>query len=65
MADQNSRKTKINALPDRRQFLKASAVAASTVFAAPAIGRAGISANEKMGVAVVGVNGRGGSHISA
>jgi predicted dehydrogenase len=65
MANQNSRKTSISTMPDRRQFLKASAAAASTVFAAPAIGRAGISANEKMGVAVVGVNGRGGSHISA
>lgn len=49
----------------RRQFIKTSAVAASTVFAAPAIGRAGTAANDKIGVAVVGVNGRGGEHINA
>lgn len=50
----------------RRSFVKtASAVAASsTVIGAPAIGRAGTSANEKLGGCVVGVNGRGGSHIS-
>ncbi|MEZ6042282.1 MAG: Gfo/Idh/MocA family oxidoreductase [Planctomycetaceae bacterium] len=51
---------------NRRNFLRTSAVAAaSTVFAAPAIGRAGTSANAKMGVVVVGVNGRGSSHIDA
>ena len=48
---------------NRRRFLKSSAVAASAILAAPAIGRAGISANEKLGVAVIGVNSRGGSHI--
>lgn len=49
---------------NRRRFLKASAVATSAFLAAPAIGRAGISANDKLGVAIVGVNGRGGEHIS-
>ena len=49
---------------NRRRFLKTSAIAASSVMAAPAIGRAGFSANEKLGVAIVGVNGRGGEHIS-
>lgn len=48
---------------NRRRFLKTSA-AASVVFAAPAIGRAGMSQNDKLGVAVIGVNGRGGEHIS-
>lgn len=48
---------------NRRHFLKTSAVAASTVLAAPAIGRAGLAASEKLGVVVVGVNGRGQSHI--
>ena len=47
---------------NRRRFLKTSA-AASVLFAAPAIGRAGLSQNEKLGVAVIGCNGRGGSHI--
>lgn len=46
----------------RRTFVKSSALA-SAVMAAPAIGRAGTSANEKLGGCVVGVNGRGGSHI--
>ena len=45
---------------NRRRFLKTSAAAASAVMAAPAIGRAGQSANDKLGVAIVGVNGRGG-----
>jgi len=49
---------------NRRRFLKTSAIAVSSVMAAPAIGRAGFSANEKLGVAIVGVNGRGGEHIS-
>ena len=50
----------------RRKFIKTSAVAAaSATFAAPAIGRAGTSANDKIGVCVVGVNGRGSSHIDA
>lgn len=47
----------------RRTFVKSSALA-SAVIAAPAIGRAGTSANEKMGGCVVGVNGRGGSHVN-
>ncbi len=47
---------------NRRRFLKSSAVA-SAFLVAPAIGRAGISQNEKLGVAVIGANGRGGSHI--
>ena len=47
----------------RRSFVKTSA-AAGAVMAAPAIGRAGTSANDKLGGCVVGVNGRGGSHIS-
>ncbi|MCR9201061.1 MAG: Gfo/Idh/MocA family oxidoreductase [Planctomycetaceae bacterium] len=47
----------------RRSFVKSSAIAGAAL-AAPAIGRAGVSANEKMGACVVGVNGRGGSHIS-
>ena len=50
---------------NRRNFLRTSAAAASTVFAAPAIGRAGISANDKIGVVVIGVNSRGSSHIDA
>ncbi|MEY2725935.1 MAG: Glucose--fructose oxidoreductase precursor [Planctomycetota bacterium] len=47
----------------RRSFLRSSVQSASLLLAAPAIGRAGVSANEKLGVAVVGVNGRGGEHI--
>lgn len=47
---------------NRRRFLKTSAAASSLMFA-PAIGRAGMSQNEKLGVAVIGVNGRGSSHI--
>jgi len=49
--------------PPRRSFLKSSVGSASLLFAAPAIARAGLSANEKLGVAIVGVNGRGGEHI--
>ncbi len=49
---------------NRRRFLKSSALGASAFLAAPVIGRAGISANDKLGVAVIGVNGRGGEHIS-
>lgn len=47
---------------NRRRFLKTTSAGASLALA-PAIGRAGTSANAKIGVAVVGVNGRGGSHI--
>ncbi len=48
----------------RRRFLNQSAIAASTVFAAPYLLRAQ-NPNSKMGVAVVGVKGRGGSHLNA
>lgn len=48
----------------RRRFISSSTAAAAALFAAPSIGRAGISANDRVGVAIVGVNGRGGSHIS-
>ena len=48
---------------NRRSFLKTSAVATSSFLAAPAILRAGVGPNAKIGVAVVGVNGRGASHI--
>ena len=47
----------------RRSFVKTSAVAGAAFMAAPAIGRAGISANEKLGGCVIGVNSRGSSHI--
>jgi predicted dehydrogenase len=53
----------------RRGFLKSSAaIAAAGALAAPVVGRAGlrrggIGPNDKLGVAIVGVNGRGGSHI--
>lgn len=49
---------------NRRRFLKSSVVASSAFMFAPAIGRAGISANDKLGVAVIGANGRGGEHIN-
>ena len=39
---------------NRRRFLKSSALATSALMAAPAIGRAGVSANDKMGVAIIG-----------
>ncbi|MDG2127208.1 MAG: Gfo/Idh/MocA family oxidoreductase [Fuerstiella sp.] len=47
----------------RRSFVKTSATAAAAFTAAPAIGRAGTSANAKIGMCVVGVNSRGNSHI--
>ena len=56
---------------NRRQFLEESMLAAATAAAAttPAIVTAqetqSKSPNEKLGVAVVGVRGRGGSHIGA
>jgi predicted dehydrogenase len=49
----------------RRDFVKTSAVAGAALSVAPAIGRAGTAANDKIGVCVVGLRGRGGSHISA
>lgn len=47
----------------RRQFVKTAAVAGAALTVAPAIGRAGTSANDRIGACVVGVNGRGNSHI--
>ena len=53
----------------RRRFLEDSMFAAAAMVAAPATGAFAapsktISANEKLSAMVVGVNGRGGSHIS-
>ena len=48
----------------RRSFVKTTAATGAAFMAAPAIGRAGTSANDKLGACVVGVNGRGSSHIS-
>jgi predicted dehydrogenase len=48
----------------RRRFLGTSLAAAAAVSVAPRIAKAN-SPNEKLGVAVVGVRGRGGNHISA
>ena len=56
----------------RRRFLEDSMFAAAAAAAATTLpgvmsqkAQAAVSANEKMGVAVVGVNGRGNSHIGA
>jgi predicted dehydrogenase len=49
---------------NRRRFLNQSMAAASSVFVAPYILRAQ-NPNSKMGVAVVGAKGRGGSHLGA
>ncbi len=46
----------------RRRFVQSSLAASAAVAIAPRLGRAQ-SANEKLGVAVVGAGGRGGSHI--
>lgn len=48
----------------RRSFVKTTAGAAAAFTAAPAILQ-GQGKNEKMGIAVVGAGGRGGSHIGA
>lgn len=48
---------------NRRSFVKTAAAASAAFTVAPAIGRAGVSANDKIGACVVGVRGRGGSHI--
>jgi predicted dehydrogenase len=48
----------------RRRFLGQSLAATSAIAAAPYFARAA-DANEQLGVAVVGVRGRGGSHLSA
>ena len=47
----------------RRRFLRRSLAATAAVSAAPAILRAA-APNEKLGVAVIGVRGRGGGHLS-
>lgn len=55
----------------RRQFLEdsmltaAAAVAATSAVSQPSEAAQSTSPNEKLGVAVIGVRGRGGSHISA
>ena len=46
----------------RRKFLKHTAAATATLFAAPAILRAR-NVNEKLNVACIGVGGRGGAHL--
>jgi len=48
----------------RRRFLHSSLAAAAAAGAAPYVARAQ-GANEKLGVAIVGLRGRGGSHLSA
>jgi len=48
---------------NRRQFVKSAAATGAAFAVAPAIGRAGTSANDKIGACVVGVRGRGGSHL--
>lgn len=48
----------------RRRFLGTSLAATAAIYTAPHIARAQ-NPNEKLGVAVVGVRGRGGSHIGA
>ena len=47
---------------NRRDFLKTTAIASASVFAAPAILR-GSNLNEKLNVACIGVGGRGGAHL--
>lgn len=47
----------------RRRFLKASATAAATTFAAPAIVR-GQNLNEKLNIAIIGSGGRGGANLN-
>lgn len=49
---------------NRRRFLRQSLTAAATVAAAPYIVRAQ-GANEKLGAAVIGAGGRGGTHVNA
>ncbi|MEO2036182.1 MAG: Gfo/Idh/MocA family oxidoreductase [Planctomycetaceae bacterium] len=49
---------------NRRDFVKTAAAASAAFAIAPAIGRPGTAANDKIGACVVGVNGRGNSHIS-
>lgn len=54
-------------MPSRREFLKsaAAATAASSVLAAPAIAKNRRSANDRLNVCVVGVEGRGWNHVEA
>ena len=53
----------LHALPlSRRTFLRQSAVAASSLFAAPAILR-GRSLNERLNLAFIGAGGRGGANL--
>jgi predicted dehydrogenase len=47
----------------RRRFLKTSAAAAASTFAAPALLR-GRNLNEKLNIAVIGCGGRGGSNLA-
>ncbi len=47
----------------RRRFLQASATAAATTFAAPAIVR-GQNLNEKLNIAIIGSGGRGGANLN-
>ncbi|HEY4259677.1 MAG TPA: Gfo/Idh/MocA family oxidoreductase [Schlesneria sp.] len=59
-ADSNKKSSSLN----RRQFLKSTAIAGASTFAAPAILRAkGVI--EKLNVAVIGAGGRGGSNLAA
>ncbi len=48
---------------NRRDFVKTAGLTGAAFAFAPAIGRAATSANDRLGVCVVGVRGRGGSHI--
>ena len=47
----------------RRQFLAQSAVAASSLLAAPAIVR-GTNLNEKLSIAIIGCGGRGAANLA-
>jgi len=49
--------------PNRRQFLASSAVAASSLMAAPAIVR-GTNLNEKLNLAIIGCGGRGAANLA-
>ncbi|NLY01649.1 MAG: Gfo/Idh/MocA family oxidoreductase [Rhodopirellula sp.] len=49
---------------NRRAFLKSSAAAGATVFLCGAAAPRALGANDRLRIAVAGVNGRGGSHIS-
>lgn len=50
---------------NRREFLKASAVAAGTAVAAPAIARARAGANDRIRIGLVGLGGRMRAHVAA